>query len=397
MDLVPTDIQSDLREAAAGFLARTLPAGRAAELLDGPGWDPGVWRQVAELGWLGIAVPEQLGGAGLGLVEEAIVVEEAAYALLPAPLISTLGMATPLLSAAADAEDLLGDIVAGETPATLAWAEDGLSAELSSLGVPASARAVSAGSDWRISGVKRWVPDASRCGLLLVTACTDSGEAGVFAVRAQADGVRVLARDTIDPVRPFGDIELDRAEARSVLLGDEVAPALERVRLRTTILACAAAVGLCRQLHARSSEYAAQREQFGRVIGTYQAVSHRVADQYVALELARSLLLWATLRTADDDPRMAAAVSAAASYVLPVAIEVAEAAIQVHGGIGTTWESPLHWSYKHALALAATAGSPAAHRRRIVEAVKDEVFSGGGTPPDRPGPESRSHAIGRRA
>lgn len=372
MDLTPTEEQDELRAVARGFLAREAPADGLRVTLDAPGgWRPDIWPRLAALGWLGISLPEHRGGAGLGLVEETVILEEAGAALVPAPLHSTVGLALPILSRGA-ADTLMGAVVDGSTIVTFGWAEtEGRAALVHASETTVVATAGSAGQ-WRLEGVKRWVPDIERADVVIVPAAYADG-IGLFAVQTRDDGARVTARPTFNPVHPLGDVELRAAPARLLVEADDAPEVLTDTRRRALVLAAAAAVGITQRMLDVTAHYVSNRQQFGRVIATYQGVSHQVADMYVGLELARSLVLWAALLVDGGDKDAPVAVAAAAAKALPVAVAACETAIQLHGGVGTTWESSLHRYFKHALALSALDGSPATHRAAILSNLVREI------------------------
>ncbi len=361
MDLNPTDEHDALREAARAFLA--TPASDSPAAPDAAPVDP--WPAIAELGWLGVSVPEEAGGAGMGLVEEAILAEETGAALLAAPWFSTVALALPALLTAGGERGQLAALAAGELRATFAWAEPGAGTALSLAGAWAPAtRAHGADDALAITGAKTWVPDAAQADVLVVLAETDAGSA-LVTVAGDAPGVTTRPLHTFDTTRPLANVTLDDAPAQLLVEPARTPAALDAIRLRGLTLAAAEAVGVMRRTLDLAVDYASVREQFGRVIGSYQGVSHKLADRYVALEMSRSLVLWAALAVDGGDADAAVAVAAAAAKALPEAVMTCEDAIQVHGGIGTTWESPLHRSYRRAMALVALDGPPARHRAAV--------------------------------
>jgi alkylation response protein AidB-like acyl-CoA dehydrogenase len=362
MHLSYTDEQEALREAARRAL--TPPSeGRPASVAG-----PDSWPMVAELGWLGVAVPEHAGGVGLGLLEETILAEETAAELLAAPWFSTVAGAVPILQAAEDAR--LAGVVSGALRATLATAEPGTTT--TSAAVPELPTAVlgtvaaSTDSTTTLTGTKLWVADAESADLLLVTAESGGGPA-LYVVDSAATSVETRAQTTFDATRPLAEVILADAPAQ-LLVGPERTPALLiNVGRRALTLAAAEAVGVARRTLDLAVKYAGSREQFGRLIGTYQGISHKLTDRYVALELSRSLVLWAalTMDAGDDDAEVA--VRAAAAKALPEAVTTCEQAIQVFGGVGTTWETPLHRYYRRAIALVAYSGPPTRHRAVVAD------------------------------
>jgi alkylation response protein AidB-like acyl-CoA dehydrogenase len=314
-----TEEQEQLRGEARSFLSERYPSERVAELADSEaGWDPASWRELAELGWLGVSVPEEQGGAGLGFVEEAILLEELARALYPGPYFSTVGLALAALP-------------------------------------PDDAAAVAAGeARWSAALDGPLVPD-----LALVEHVVVANGTGVEA--APAHGTPV---DTVDSTRRLGRLGEDGE--RRALPGSSAA-------LRTRALAGLAveAVGVGSRALELAVEHARTREQFGRPIGVYQAVSHRLADSFVELELARSLAYWAAWAVAEDEPDAAVAASAAKAYAAEAAVAACERAIQVHGGIGFTWEHVLHRLYKRALWIESFGGFGAAQRAEVARHLLD--------------------------
>jgi alkylation response protein AidB-like acyl-CoA dehydrogenase len=328
VDFAFSEEQQALRAAAAEFLAEQVPLPSVAKLADsGPGWDPSVWDSLVRLGWL---------DDDLGLLEHAVLVEEAGYALLPAPYFSTVALAWP-------AND-------GRSRLTLAWAEAGRPAAL--LGAE-PATAVSAGG--AVSGEKVLVPDGGWVDAFLVSC------AGGELRLVQAADAEVVPQSTMDTTRRLATVRFDAAPSQPV------AADLAELRRRALALAAAEAVGVARRALDVAAGHARTREQFDRPIGTYQAVSHRIADTYAAVQLATSLATWAVWCVAEDDPQAEQACAAAASYAIPAAVQACESAIQVLGGIGMTWEHPIHRFFKRAQWLAAFADAPA--RRRDIAAA----------------------------
>jgi alkylation response protein AidB-like acyl-CoA dehydrogenase len=297
-----TPEQEALRAEARRWLDEHYPPERVAELADSdPGWDPASWVELAELGWLGVSVGEEEGGAGLGFLEEAVLLEELGRALYPGPYFSTVGLALPALG-----PDDRARIAAGE----VRW-----SAQVDGL-----------------------VPD-----LALVDSVV-TADGGV-----DADGETV---PTMDATRRFGRLTAEAGDAT-----------LDRPRLRAAL--ALEAVGVAQRALDWGVEHAKERQQFGRAIGVYQAVSHSLADAFTAIELARSLTYWAAWCVAEADDQAATAAAAAMAYAAETAVSTCERAIQVHGGIGFTWEHPLHRFYKRAQWIQAFDGFPAVQRAEI--------------------------------
>ena len=321
MDFAFTPEQEELRRQARSFLAERYPADRVAELADSDArWDPGSWRELAELGWLGVSVAEEQGGAGLGFVEEAVLHEELGRALYTGPFFATVALALPALP-----PELQADVVAGSTR----W---------------------SAALDGSL------VPDLPSVDRVLVARNGD-----LLAVPAEGETL-----STMDSTRPLGRL----ADSAG---GDRIGSAdvLPQLRLHALAALACEAVGVAQRAVELAVEYAGSREQFGRPIGVYQAVSHSLADAYVETELARSLAYWAAWSVAEQDEDAPVAVAAAKAYAGDAAVSACERAIQAHGGIGFTWEHILHRLYKRAQWIQAYEGFASAHRARVAAALLD--------------------------
>jgi alkylation response protein AidB-like acyl-CoA dehydrogenase len=348
MDFAFSEEQELLRGAAREFLADRYPAERVVALADtDEGADPATWSELAELGWLD---PE------LGFLEHAVLLAESAAALLPAPYFSTVGLTWPLLD-----DELRGAVGRGERSVGLAWAEPGGPATLAGVGDVAT----TADGDGRLSGRKALVPDSGLVSDVLVAA-SGPGGAGWYAVETAAAGVTVRERSTVDRTRRLGDLVLDGAPARRLATAGEVG-----TTMTTRALAAAAweAVGVAQRALDLATEHAKTREAFGRPIGVHQAISHRIADVFTEVELARSLATWAGWAVAESAEEAPLAAAAAKSAAGEAAVFACESAIQVHGGVGFTWEHVLHRYYKRAQWLAAFEGDGPAQRAKIADAV----------------------------
>ncbi|NDZ78103.1 acyl-CoA dehydrogenase [Streptomyces sp. SID10853] len=352
----------ELRTAVRSLLARH--EGTAA-------WGP----LTQQIGAAGLAVPEEYGGAGCGPVEVHVVMEELGRVLAPVPYLGSAVLATQALLAAGDTE-LLPALADGGSTGALAWAENG-----SWLPEAIRAHAVRGPGGWRISGVKDHVLDGAAEGdgesadVLLVVARTEAGLA-LFHVPSGAGGVSREAHTTMDLTRPQATLTFDGAEARPVGAdGDRV---IAQVRdLACTALA-AEQVGAAERCLELTVAHVRDRVQFGRPIGSFQAVKHRLADAFVRVESARSAALGASWAAADgspDLPRYAAVAKSACSEAFSA---LAGDMIQLHGGIGITWEHDAHRYFKRAHGSAQLFGSPAGHRDRLADAVVGPRGAGAG-------------------
>jgi alkylation response protein AidB-like acyl-CoA dehydrogenase len=363
MDFAFSDEQQMLREQAASFLAAKMPHERVVELAEsGEGWDPSVWREIAELGWLGLSVPEAAGGAGYGFLEEAVLFEEMGRALFVGPYFSTVGLALPALE---QDEDALRRVVEGEEVVTLAWAEEPGPTTLSELDAVGTKGEASNGT-WSLTGDKVLVPDAGIADRAVVVAQRPDG-IGLFLTDVDSPEVA----STMDPTRRLGKLTLTGAGASPLAEPAEASSVLERIRLRALAAVSLEGVGIAQTALDLALAHAKERKQFDKPIGTYQAVSHQIADTYMATELARSLSYWAAWCVAEGDDRAAVAVAAAKSHAGAAAVAACERSIQVHGGIGFTWEHILHRFYKRAQWIESFAGYGSAHRSAIAASLLD--------------------------
>lgn len=371
MDFGFSEEQELLQASAREFLRAEAPPSFARAMMDDPvGITEKVWRALADLGWLGLVVPEQQGGSGLGYFDMAILLQECGRVVLPGPLMSTLALATPAVLAAATPEQkaaLLPGLAAGGVRATLALAEaPGLWRE----DAVATSIARRAGG-WSVSGQKRFVPDARSADRLLVVGKID-GRAAIALVPRDAHGLRIEAMHTIDRTRKLDVVSLDGVaiEADAVLGGGPLADGtLARLVDIARVMTAAEMCGAADAALMMSVDYVKIRTQFDRPIATFQAVQHKLADMKVALENSRSLVYyaaWALDTKAADGSRAAAMAKA---YASDACVKVVADAIQVHGGIGFTWEHDLHLYFKRVKSGELTYGDAADNR----EAVADEL------------------------
>lgn len=365
MDFSFSPEQDQLRAQARSFLEKRFPAARLAEIATSTdGWDRASWPELARLGWTGASIPEAQGGAGLGFVEEAIVFEELGRALYAGPYFSTVALALPALGCA---PELLARVASGSLTATLASHETGRpSATANASRVAVDARR--AGDRWLLRGETDLVPDAGWVDAFVVHARGPDGIGLYLAERHDArPEIRVL--DTVDATRRLGRVSFRDDEARLLAAPPAAAKIIASTRRRALAALALEAVGIASQALALGVEHAKSREQFGRPIGAYQAVSHKLADTYVETELARSLAYWAAWCIAEEDGEAELAAVAAKAYAAEAAVAACERAIQVHGGMGFTWDHPLHRYYKRALWIESFDRSGAAHRAEIAQAV----------------------------
>jgi alkylation response protein AidB-like acyl-CoA dehydrogenase len=360
MDFSFSDEQEMLRASAREFVGDRYPPERVAKIADGDGFDAAEWRAVADLGWTGISVPEDEGGSGLGFFEELILAEELGRGLYPGPFISSVVLALPFLRAVGAGEHVKG-LVAGNRIATVAWAgTDG------AFGVDPAPKVE--WQDERLSATRLFVPDLALADLVLVVGGFPEGT-GIWSVARDDEGVGWRELPTVDGTRRQGEVTLYNTAAE--LLGVIQPDALAAVRDRVLAALAAEAVGVGQGALDMGIAHARSRVQFGKVIGAYQAVAHQLAQAFLEIETARSLAYWAGWAVGEDQPEAPAAAAAAKSRAADAAVAACERAIQVHGGIGFTWEHPLHRYYKRALGIGAYLASGSELRSRVAADLLD--------------------------
>lgn len=360
MDFSFSEEQEMLREQARSVLSQRLPHERIVELSESDsGWDENVWKEIAGLGWTGLSLAERQGGAGMGFLDEAVLFEETGYGLFVGPFFATVGLALPAL--AAD-DELAAGTTRGDVRATLAWAEAGRPYLDSS---EWETRAEEVGGRWKLSGRKELVVDIGLVTHSVVVASTPEG-AGLWAVETDGEGVTVEVQSTMDAGRRLGTLQLDRAPA-TLLAEPDATELLANLRRRALAALALEGVGVAQRVLEMAIDYAKNRNQFDKPIGTYQAVSHQIADTYMETELARSLAYWAAWCVAEEDDQAAVAVYAATAAAGEAAVAACERSIQVHGGIGFTWEHILHRYYKRAQWIDSFDGFGARHRAALAD------------------------------
>jgi alkylation response protein AidB-like acyl-CoA dehydrogenase len=389
-----TEEQEQLRATARAFLADHSASAAVRRAMESEaGFDPEVWKRISgELGWPALVVPEGCGGLGLGAVELAALLEVSGEALLCAPLFSSacLGAGALLVagSAAQQAEHLPG-IAAGESLATLAFPGPGGCWDAA--GVLVEARRTEGG--FALAGRARHVLDGAAADLLIVPARREGteGEAGVslFVVPAAARGVLRQALPTMDRTRRLAEIAFEgvRVPAAALLGAEgEGAPALRAILDRAAAALAAEQTGGAQRCLDLSVAHAKSRIQFGRPIGSFQAIQHACADMLLRVEAARSAAYYAACVAAEEPAHPAASAAAGRTPTrpaseLPLAAALAKAtcseaffhcaaqAIQIHGGVGFTWEYDVQLYFKRAQATESFLGSPAFHRERVAQAI----------------------------
>ncbi|WP_369046553.1 acyl-CoA dehydrogenase family protein [Sinomonas sp. P10A9] len=357
-----TEEQTELRQTVRRFCEDKFSEAQVRFLADSDeGFDRAVWRQMAEqLGLQSLAIPEEFGGAGFTQAEVGIVMEELGRALAPTPFLPTVVLAANLLLGTGDSAlkaELLEGIAAGEVcaavaylEASTAWDEEGI-----------HATAVPSGAAWSVTGVKVNVIEAQAADVILVAARTEAG-ISVFSVDPGAEGVLVDVVETLDLTRRQAIVTLDAAPAELVGADGAGWDALTHMlRMASVALASENAGGSLKLLEI-SADYARTREQFGRVIGSYQAVKQKLADLLLDVELSRAAAHRVARSAADEDPVLPQEAAMAHALTSETFVKAGYDAIQIHGGIGFTWEHPAHLYFRRAKSNELLFGAPDHHR-----------------------------------
>jgi alkylation response protein AidB-like acyl-CoA dehydrogenase len=362
---VQTDTHKDLRATVRALVERSSAAPRIREVVDtDPGYDPALWRVMAEdIGLQGVAIPEEYGGAGGDLADLVVVQQELGRGVVPSPYLSSAGFAAPLLLALGDEKACaahLPGIAAGTTVATVAVCDKDGSWQVTA----GSVRAQHDGERWSLSGERWYVLDGLAADLLLVPVRDDDGGLSVFAVEV-ANTIRT-ALETLDPTRRQAVVVFDDAPAQLVGEAGAAAAAYDTA-WRTALLALVAEqAGGAEFLMGLSLDYAKLRHQFGRPIGSFQAVKHKLADMAFDLERMKSVVTQLSADVVAGRPQAAVVAHLAKAFCSEAYFRIAAENIQIHGGIGFTWEHVSHLYFRRAKSTEYLLGSPAAHREQMI-------------------------------
>jgi alkylation response protein AidB-like acyl-CoA dehydrogenase len=372
-----TEDQEMLRETARKFLDAECPTTFVRKMMaDETAHATELWKKIAQLGWLGINVPEDWGGSGGSFIDLIVILEEMGKSLLPGPFFATAVLGSAAIVTGGSAEQkttLLPRVVNGEVILSLALAEK--SGRYDAAGV--TMRAIAKGGDFVLSGEKMFVPDAHVADYLVVAARTAQGgspEEGitVFLVDAKAPGVTVTQLKTVDMTRRQCHIAFQEVSVPGQQVIGEVGQGwaiLRRVLDIGMTGLCAEMVGTGQKALDMAVAYAKERVQFGKPIGSFQAVKHKCVDMMVQVENARSLTYYAAWAVDEQVPEAQQAVPMAKAYCSDMCKTVTSEAIQVHGGIGFTWEHDMHLFYRRALAGEAMFGSAPVHREVVAQTL----------------------------
>jgi alkylation response protein AidB-like acyl-CoA dehydrogenase len=369
MNFAFTEEQDELRKTVKAFLDSKSPESAVRELMETEdGYDPAVWSQMAEqLGLQGLAIPEEFGGSGYSAIELGIVLEEMGRALLTAPFFSTVVLAANTLLQSGDdsaKKDYLPGIASGETIATVAftepsgkWDESGITLE-----------ATSSGDGYTLSGTKSFVLDGHIANLIIVAARTSAG-VSLFAVDGDASGLTRTSLSTMDQTRKQAKLEFANTPARLIGTDGGGWDTLSTVLDLVAVGLAAEEVGGAQKVLDMAVEYAKVRVQFGRPIGSFQAIKHKCADMLLEVESAKSAAyygMWCASEMNDELPSVA---SLAKAYCSEAYFHAAAENIQIHGGIGFTWEHPAHLYFKRAKSSELLFGDPTYHRELLAQRI----------------------------
>jgi alkylation response protein AidB-like acyl-CoA dehydrogenase len=374
MDFGFSEEQDMLRKLAHDFLAKESPMPTVRRMMeDDLGYSVETWRKMADLGWMGLVFPQDVGGAGLRILDLVVVLEEMGRALMPGPFFSTVLLGgLSILEGGSDAQKMryLAPLIAGELKATLAVPEAGGAWDAAAVATTATADA----GGFLLNGTKRFVPDAHVADLILVAARTEASkrEEGIslFALDVPKEGVSVTTLDTLDQTRKLCDVKLDqvRVGPESLIAARGAGWAiLQRVIDRATVGLCAETCGGAERVLEMSVDYAKVRVQFDRPIGSFQAIQHKCANMLSLVESAKAATYYAAWAVSNDASDASLAAAMAKSYASDAYRVLAGEAIQIHGGIGFTWEHDLQLYFRRAKASELTFGDATFHRARVAE------------------------------
>ena len=369
MNFAFSEEQEELRKTVRSFLDQKSPETEVRRLMEtDEGYDPAVWKQMGEqLGLQGLIVPEEFGGSGYSYVELGVVLEEMGRALLCAPYFSTVVLAgNALLHSGDDAakKDYLPGIASGETIATLAFTEP--SGKWDEAGI--TMEAMKKGDGWVLNGTKSFVLDGATASLILVAARTGKG-VSLFGVEGDASGLTRTALSTMDQTRKQAKLEFNGTPARLIGTEGDGWKTLSTVLDLAAVALAAEQVGGAQKVLDMSVEYAKVRIQFGRPIGSFQAIKHKGADMLLEVESAKSAAYYAGWAAAEDNDELPVVASLAKAYCSDAYFHATAENIQIHGGIGFTWEHPAHLYFKRAKSSELLFGDPSYHRELLAHRI----------------------------
>jgi alkylation response protein AidB-like acyl-CoA dehydrogenase len=361
--------QEELRRSVRRFLDDKSPVAEVRRLMETTdGYDPAVWAQMGtQLGLQGLAIPEEHGGSGFTYVELIVVLEEMGRSLLCAPYFATIALAAnAILTSGDDAakKELLPGIASGDAIATLAFTED--NGRWDEGGITTAA--TRAGDGWTLDGHKMFVLDGNLANLLVVAARTAAG-LSLFAVEGNAPGLTRTPLATMDQTRKQARIELSGTPGRLIGTDGGASAGLSRTLDLAAVALAAEQVGGAQRCLDMSVEYAKERVQFGRPIGSFQAIKHKCADMLLEVESAKSAAYYAGWAAAESSDELPVVASLAKAYCSDAYFHAAAENIQIHGGIGFKWEHDVHLYFKRAKSSELLLGDPTYHRELLAQRI----------------------------
>ena len=368
-----TDDQKALKEEARRFLTAASPLTVARAVLENPGdgYDTALWGRIVEQGWCGATIPESYGGLGLGYVELCALAEELGRAVAPVPFASSIyffAEALMLVGSEQQKSELLPLVASGELIGTLAVAEGA--------GVLTEARISAKVSGGRVFGTKLPVADGMAAGRAVVLAHSEDGGGtglGLYLVDLIGEGVSREAVSNIDPTRGAARISFDGAPAELLGEASKGLETLHRIQERGAILLAFEQLGGADRCLEMARDYALERYAFGRPIGSYQAIKHKLADVFVKNEVARANAYYGAWALSTDAPELPVAAAAARVAGSAAYWMAAKEMIQTYGGIGVTWEADCHFFYRRARHLGLVIGAPRDWKRRLADSLEARV------------------------
>ncbi len=371
MNFAFSEEQEELRKVVRQFLeSKSSEAAVREQMETEQGYDESVWRQMADqLGLQGLVIPEEFGGSGYSFIELIVVLEEMGRRLLAAPYFSSVVLAGQALLHSGDEsakKELLPGIASGETIATLAFTEP--NGKWDEAGITMTA--TRSGDDWTLDGTKMFVLDGHTASLIIVAARTgEGGGVSLFTVTGGADGLTRTSLSTMDQTRKQAKLEFSGTPATLLGTEGEGWRVLERVLDLAAVALAAEQVGGAQFVLEMAVQYAKDRVQFGRPIGSFQAIKHKCADMLLEVESAKSAAYYAGWCAAELNDELPSVASLAKAYCSEAYFHAAAENIQIHGGIGFTWEHPAHLYFKRAKSSELLFGDPTYHRELLAQRI----------------------------